>query len=364
MAAVAAFGAWAGAADLTSAFASADAVVLGDAGPFADNVTSVSFNVSVQAVLKGDASLKTIPVYHLVNRPGTAIVFPSPEPGTISFPAHGLWFLQRTATPNWDVIPKGPDWIFPNLFWQVPAVLPAAYQPAAGASLLDTLMLQAAAGVEAAGTNADDLAGIVETYPPAPLSPVGQTILTRFLTLPAPGYPEAALAVMLDTGTPGAITQLARLGPSVGARWAGTVADALEQSFRDTTPSSVTQLAQYASAGTTTAAMRKAAVRALAAIHTKEALPFLAGLLSSSDPYEQGQGIYGLGAFANGCPPQTPGNVVSMTYISLKNPSRFKTADTIANFAFGGQPVAGDPALAQRVTFWQNWWSVNGPSTQ
>ena len=99
MAAVATFAAWAGAADLSNALASADAVVLGDAGPFADDVSSVSFSVTVQVVLKGDPSLKTIPVYHVVNRPGNAIVFPSPTAGTISIPAHGLWFLRRTATP-------------------------------------------------------------------------------------------------------------------------------------------------------------------------------------------------------------------------------------------------------------------------
>jgi hypothetical protein len=53
-----------------------------------------------------------------------------------------------------------------------------------------------------------------------------------------------------------------------------------------------------------------------------------------------------------------------MDYLSFKKPSKFRTADTVANFAFGGQPVAGDSALAQRVTFWQNWWAVNGPATQ
>jgi hypothetical protein len=364
MAAVATFAAWAGAADLSNALASADAVVLGDAGPFADDVSSVSFSVTVQVVLKGDPSLKTIPVYHVVNRPGNAIVFPSPTAGTISIPAHGLWFLRRTATPNWDVIPKGPDWIFPELFWQVPAVLPAAYQPAARASLLDTLMLEAAAGVEAASVNPRDLVGIVATFPPAPPSPAVQTILARFVTLSAPGFPEMGLTGMLETGTPGAIAQLQQLGPSVGVQWAGTVATALAQSFRDTTPSSVTQLAQFAGAGTTSAALRKAAVRALAAIHTKEALPFLVSLLNSADPYEQAQGVFGLGSFANGCPTQTPANSVSMDYLSFKKPSKFRTADTVANFAFGGQPVAGDSALAQRVTFWQNWWAVNGPATQ
>ena len=66
------------------------------------------------------------------------------------------------------------------------------------------------------------------------------------------------------------------------------------------------QLAQLADANTTSADLRNAAVWAIAAIHTKESLPFLASLVSSSDPYEQGRGITGLSSFANGCPSETP----------------------------------------------------------
>ncbi|MGA8581789.1 MAG: HEAT repeat domain-containing protein, partial [Bryobacteraceae bacterium] len=287
------------------------------------------------------------------------------SPSTFAVSLHGIWFLKHTTTSTWDLIPSsGIGGDASSLFWPTPAALPAAYAPAPGASLLDTLMLQAAAGLEAVGVMPQDLRGIIETYPPVPPSPAVQAILARWVTLPTPGFREVGVACMLDTGAPGAVAQLVQLGPSIGEPWASTITTALEQSYRDSTPSSVTQLAQYASAGTTTAAMRKAAIRALAAIHTKEALPFLATLLNSSDPFEQGQGVYGLGAFANGCTPQTPGNVVSMAYLSLKNPSKFKTTDTIANFALGGNPAAGDPVLAQRLTFWQNWWAVNGPSTQ
>jgi hypothetical protein len=110
--------------------------------------------------------------------------------------------------------------------------------------------------------------------------------------------------------------------------------------------------------------MRRAAVRALAAMHTKEALPFLATLLDSADPFEQGQGVFGLGAFANGCPPQTPGNVISMDYIKFKNPSAFKTDDTIAHFAFGGNPAADEPEHVARVAFWKAWWGTNGNAAQ
>ena len=357
---------WAGAATLSGALGSADAVVLGSVSGYTDSFTSVSFTINVESVLKGNVGSTAIQVSHPWSYPSKVLLAGPPlSPTTIGLYLHGIWFLRRTATAAWDLIPRGGFGGDPSqLFWPTPAALPATYAPAPGASLLDTLMLQAAAGLEAVGVMPQDLQGIVETYPPAPPSQAVQAILARWVALPTPGFRQMGVACMLETGAPGAVAQLVQLGPSIGEPWASMIATALEQSFRDTTPNSVTQLAQYASAGTTTAAMRKAAIRALAAIHTTEALPFLATLLNSSDPFEQGQGVFGLGSFANGCPPQTPGNVVSMAYLSLKNPSQFKTADTIANFALGGNPAAGDPVLAQRVLFWQNWWAVNGPSTQ
>ena len=358
---------WAGADTLSGALGSADAVVHGSVTTFTNNVTSASFTINVEAVLQGSVGSTTVQVSQPWSLPGSFLFAGGPPPPTTAAVSlHGIWFLKRTAASGWNVIPgTGLPWGSPyTLFWPTPAVLPAAYQPAAGASLLDTLMLQAAAGIEASGINPQNLQVVIETYPPTAPSAAVQTILARFVTLPMPGFREVGVALMLQTGAPGAIAQLVQLGPSVDAKWASMIATALEQFYRDTTPGSVTQLAQYAGASTTSAAMRKAAVRALAAIHTKEALPFLASLLSSSDPYEQGRGIFGLGSFANGCPTQTLANSVSMDYLSFNNPSQYRTADTIANFGFGGQPVAGDPVLAQQVSFWQNWWAVNGTSTQ
>jgi len=320
----------------------------------------------VETVFKGDAGGSTvIQVSHAWSHPGKVLVSRPLSSVSVGLYLHGIWCLQRTGASTWDLIPRGGLGGDPSsLYWITPSTLPAVYQPPSGACLLDTLMLQAAAGVEAVGVNPRDLQNVIETYPPAPPSPAVQTILARFATSSTPGFRETGVAGLLETGAPGAIAQLSQLGAAINPQYAGTIALALEQSFRDTTPSSVAQLAQYANATTTSAAMRKAAVRALAAIHTKEALPFLAALLSSSDPWEQGQGVFGLGAFANGCPPQTPGNVISMDYLAFKNPSPFKTADTVANFSFGGNPAAGDPALAKLVTFWQAWWQTNGPATQ
>ncbi len=330
------------AATLSGALGSADAVVLGNVATLTDNITGASFTINVETVLKGSVSSTAIQVAHPWHYPGGLALAGPISPSTFAVSLHGIWFLRRTATSAWDLIPRSGIGGDPyQLFWSTPAALPAAYAPAFGASLLDTLMLQAAADVEAAAINPQDIRGIIDTYPPAPASPVVQTILARWVAVPAPGFREVGVACMLETGAPGAITQLAQLGPSISAQWASMIATALEQFFRDTTPSSVTQLVQYASASTTAAAMRKAAVRALAAIHTKEALPFLASLLSGSDPYEQGRAYMAWEPSRMDARPRRPGTwyrwaiSVSRTRASSKQPTRLPTSLSEASL----QPV-------------------------
>jgi hypothetical protein len=134
------------------------------------------------------------------------------------------------------------------------------------------------------------------------------------------------------------------------------VITALRDVFRDPTPSSVQALAEFAEGLDASSELRPAAVRAQAAIHTKEALPFIAGLLQSSDPEERVRGVFGLSSFANGCPMQTPGNVVSMDYLQFKNPSPYRTQHTIAHFGFRRGPADQE---SESVAFWSNWWSKN-----
>jgi hypothetical protein len=64
--------------------------------------------------------------------------------------------------------------------------------------------------------------------------------------------------------------------------------------------------------------------------------------------------VYGLAAFANGCPMQTRDNVVIMAYLQCKQSGPYATAETMANFGFRpGTPEQQAPL----VTYWQNWWN-------
>jgi hypothetical protein len=132
------------------------------------------------------------------------------------------------------------------------------------------------------------------------------------------------------------------------------VVSALRNSWRDPTPASIHQLVSFVAGFPTDSDIRAAAVRALAAIHTRATLPFLASLLSSANATEQERVVYGLSAFANGCPMQTPANAASMAYLDCDAPGPYKTTQTTANFAFR----AGTPDQeAPFISFWQAWWN-------
>ena len=140
------------AATLSGALGSADAVVLGSVATLTDNITSASFTINVETVLKGSVGSTTIQVAHPWHYPGGLVLAGPISPSTFAVSLRGIWFLKHTTTSTWDLIPSsGIGGDASSLFWPTPAALPAAYAPAPGASLLDTLMLQAAAGLEAVG---------------------------------------------------------------------------------------------------------------------------------------------------------------------------------------------------------------------
>jgi hypothetical protein len=95
----------------------------------------------------------------------------------------------------------------------------------------------------------------------------------------------------------------------------------------------------------------------LAAIHTKESLPFLAGLLDDADPNLRAEGTGGLGAFANGLGVQTLASTPGLGHLQLPATSPYKTEDTVAHFAQGAETIA--PNEASYLAFWKSWWGQN-----
>jgi hypothetical protein len=329
--------------------ASCPVIAVGTMTSRTESDSGVSFNLSIQRVLKGSATPGTVSVLHpWAGRKGitdTRVI-------TVTYTMVGLWCLKPGASASgWDVEPiNGPDGMFASMFWPAVATLPAAYQ-VPNVPLEDTLLFELAAGVEAAGMNPAIVIGATHGARSSTL----QFITNRFLASPNPDFQMAGLTALIPV-QPSAINSVTRLWPSISSnphRYHLVVA--IRETFRDSSPASIQQLVQLASLSPE---MREAAIHAISSIHTQATLPFLASLLTSSDPKEQARGVFGLSSFANACPAVTPDNVVSMTYLQCANNGPYRTAETVANAATPGTPGS------QVVSFWINWWKQNQAALQ
>jgi hypothetical protein len=232
------------------------------------------------------------------------------------------------------------------MFWPAVATLPAAYQAQSqvqSVPLVDNLLFEVAAGVEATGLNPRIPIGASEGVQSSTL----EFVASRFAASSNPDFRIAGLAALIPV-QPSAIASVSGLWPSISSNpHRFDLVFAIRESFRNPSSASIDMLVQLASLSPE---MREAAVHAISSIHTRTSLPFLASLLTSADPQEQARGVFGLSSFANVCPVQTPANVVSMAYLQCANNGPYTTADTIANFASPGVPNN------QVVSFWINWW--------
>jgi hypothetical protein len=332
----------------------ANAVVVGSVAARTESANQVAFTINIDRVLSGSSPGSTVNVVH-----PWASAMRRPQLSSSQL-LYGMWFLKQGTAGGWDVLTarpsQGTGTVF-SLF--VPALLtpPTAppYGYAAGTSLDDKLAYEVAAGVAAAPAQSVDADPTILLDALGSMnSPAAQHVLAVCEGSPNPALQAVGVAGSLQRALPGAMQSLVELWPTISSDpRVSYVLSALRDSWRDPTPAGVQQLASLAAGGLAGSDPRAAAVRALAAIHTKESLPFLAMLLSSADPDEQVRAIYGLSSFANGCPGQTADNVVSMAYLQCDQPSTYKTQGTVANFAFRSGTPEQEATL---VSFWQSWW--------
>jgi hypothetical protein len=336
-------------ADVAYVATSCPVVAVGTLTSRYETAASVSFNLTVDRVLKGAAASGTVTVFHKWARGGIEI---GGSP-TITETIVGIWCLEPSVSGDWDVEPiNGPDGLFVSMFWPAVATLPDAYQvEAQNAPLADRLLFELAAGVEAAGANPGMAIGAAQGAQSSSL----QFVANRFATSSNPDFEIAGLAGRIPV-QPSAIALVSRLWPSIRSNpHRFDLVVAIREDFRDPSPASIDTLVKLTSLSPE---MREAAIHAISSIHTRASLPFLASLLTSPDPKEQARGVFGLSSFANVCPAETPANVVSMAYLQCAKNGPYSAADTIANFASPGAPSS------QVVSFWIKWWQRNRAALQ
>ena len=330
--------------------AHATAIVVGSVTSRIEDLEQVVFTINIARVLKGSVAGSSVSVIHpwagLLRRSGQLV----------NQSLVGIWFLSTNdASGNWDVLIARPS---AGVRTMLGLYLPASPTPPTGAyayppttALIDALVYETAAGVQSSNADPGLLLGAFDSID----TPAIRAMFATSLSSKDPGTQAVALAGSLERALPGAIQHLVDLWPTINSNThASDVVSALASSWRDATPAAVQQLAAFAAGVPAGSDIRNASVRALAAIHTTETLPFLASLLSSADANEQERSVYGLSAFANGCPMQTPDNVVSMAYLQCTQPSTYRTTETFANFGFRPGPPDEETVL---VSFWQTWWN-------
>lgn len=326
----------------------ATAVVVGTVASWTSSPGGAVFDIATERVLQGRVG-GAVHIQH-------AWALPSSTPtGSFSVSLRGTWFLTETASGQWDVLPARDGVLVDKLFLPaLPAPLPVPYAYPANASLLDALVFETAAGLASPGQSPEVLLDALG----ATDDPAVETVLSAYLASPSAALKAVGLSGLLYRGRPGALATLSQTWPSISAEPRRSfVLSALADSWRDSTPQAVQQLGAIASQAAPGNELRAPSFRALAAMHSAEALPVLAQLLQSPRSSEQVLGVFALASFANGCPMQTIANTVSMAYLQCGPASPYRTSDTFAHFALPGSSPAD---VAAAVSFWQRWWDQHG----
>jgi hypothetical protein len=309
--------------------ANADVVVVGFVRAAVVSGT-VSATIDVERVLKGLVAERALI--------SVLWVPPWPYPDGPAFPRdHGMFFLQRSAAGPWVLMPAA----FGSVLWwdtyvRTPDV--AVASPPPGTKALDRVLLELVAATEAGGKTGVDLVAIFRLN----RSPVLEAAFRRFLSTSDPNLSELGLQAMLAAGDASAIESVQQRYASLATRptWLEIVQE-IGQSYVTADPGAVRALCLLAVNPKTPQELRVATARALARVHTKQALPFLAQLLDSPDPSLRTFAVGGLSMFAN--------NVPIGSHEPAAGEWPWRTDDTIAHSAMDGSNVA----------FWKSWWTAN-----
>lgn len=146
-----------------------------------------------------------------------------------------------------------------------------------------------------------------------------------------------------------------------GSQASGRILDAIRYEFRNSDPVGVAALGRIATATVYSRPLRSAAAGALAMIHTKEALPYLAQLLDSSDIELRTDAVGGLSQFAMNVPVRATGVHVE-SHLPAPGDWPYRSDDVAKHSTFSQEAISSTPGYYEQ--FWKDWWAKNGVSAQ
>jgi hypothetical protein len=339
---------------------SADLIVVAAASDGRIVGTALNFTLGVSRVLKGDGGLAGASVSVSWPRPPSAQGgFPAPDSNAAG---NGLWFLKNSPD-GWQLLPVMQGGVsFSHAFIaSAPGPIPPAYAYSETSAINDKIASEVSASVEGGIGDGARLASLASGLLDQLKSPVVQQLYQRMAASGSPNQRLLGLSGLIRAGSTEALGEAAQNAASLLTAYpieGGALVQSVRDQFRPSDSSSVTALGQMATdSANVTGPFRIAAAHALASVHTKDALPYLAALLDDPDTSFRIEGIGGLGAFANGLSPQSSTGVPGLAGLQMPANAPYRTPDTIANFAMGQKAISQNEN--RYLSFWRAWWLQN-----
>jgi hypothetical protein len=315
--------------------AASDSIVVGTIAQGTVSGTAVALSIQVERVLLGNWEMGAI-----VAASGT---ISEPSPTRAIGPERGIFFLSDAGAGPMRLVPaiSGDLLDEMEMFVLLPVSSTPAAQPAANASPRERVLLEMLGAVGAPlPKRPGGFVDVVAEYRVSP-TPAVRSVFRRWLTSDSPRLAAIGVQALLAEGD---TTALSRVAADPGLRSTAVKAhafDGLKFYFKNSDPAAVNALGRLAGDNSNGMELRIAAASALARVHTRQALPFLAQLLDTPDPTLRTFAVGGLSMFANHVP------------IGSHEPAAgewpWRTDETVAHSAMDGSNVG----------FWRSWWAAN-----
>ncbi len=267
----------------------------------------------------------------------------------------GLFFL-RSANGMWSIVPVASGSIpeFRGGFFVLPTKsTPTTFGNRVQGSMHERILAEVASALESgegqAGGGVVDFAWEYRSNP----SPAMKALFAQLKGSRNAQLRAAGLRAAVSNGDDQALAKVEQGLANQNKADIALIADEIQYYVKVTDGRAVARLGRLAVSQASPSQLRKASLTALARIHTKESLPYLAVFLDDPDIELRSLAVGGMAMFANNVP------------VGEHEPSagawKYRTEDTLRYSAMDPTIIQNTPAA---VTFWKSWWAEHGQELQ
>ncbi|MEO8659508.1 MAG: hypothetical protein ABI693_13635 [Bryobacteraceae bacterium] len=319
----------------------ADAVVIGkilDGTVTAAQIATV--HLKVQEVLKGDIRTGDVLTFDYRLRGDVARYTTSIEKD------RGLFFL-KSASGAWLLVPvtSGSILEFRGTFFGLPPQpIATRFRNPAEVSIHMRILAEVAGAMESVGTQRGGAIDFASEYRSNP-SHAMKALFIQFKESKNPLLRAEGLRGAVSSGDERTLAEVEQGPKSLSATEVAMIAEEIQYYVKSSDARSVARLGRIAVSQAAPGQLREASLTALARIHTRECLPYLAAFLDDPDLGRRSLAVGGMAMFAN--------HVPLGEHEPSAGPWKYRTADTLR---FSGMDPASVQNMPGTVAFWKSWW--------